>query len=1218
MLIKPSKKDITEVNSRFSENALNMIKKRYLVTREDGTQESPAEMFARVADDLAKVEEEKYGKSRSEAKKIAEDFYQIMANKEYTPAGRTVRNAGVETSLVANCIVLPIDDSMDSIFQTLKDSALLQQLGSGLGFDFSKLRPAMFPTKRTQGVASGPVSFLKVYDAAFGTIKQQSRHGANIGYLRIDHPDVLDFVKSKEVEGDIRNFNISVSITDEFMKQLEDQPDSLWYCRWKGEKVKPRNVLRHPNGSVYGSEEADVTVKEIFSMLIEAAWNNGEPGIAFVDTWNKANPLPGLGELSATNPCVTGDTLVVTEKGLLRMKDIARDHENGELSVSVDRRLPVSSKVFHGINLRVMSNGEIDGEPVSHIEYRKQNGIGEVFRAWKTGVKPVYKLKTRSGYEIEATKDHKIFTSNGKVALGELKKGDKILVQSEEGLWSDNYDLPFEVVNETKGKNGRTYVNNFPKKWSEEIGWVLGWLVGDGWVCHKNNRQDVGFTFSREDKQIMEKIKPIVNRWRKLETREILRGNGVYHLTYRSRNFIAYLKNLGVKMSTAEGKEIPDSIRIAPREVVVSFLQALFSADGTIGIHKKNQTRYIRLTSKSEKLLKQVQVLLANFGIRTTVYNRSRKPAIKMGYRNDGILFELQISKTNIAVFLNKIGFIGSHYQRKAEILVCQEKEKRGYYQEKFEEEVESIIYSGEKTVYDLTEDFTHSFIANGVVISNCGEQALHPYDNCNLGSINLARFVKNKKVDFDRLGFVTRNAVRLMDNVIDRFDFPVDKVTKMAQSNRRVGLGVMGFSDMLYQMELRYDSKEGIKVAEETMGFINKEAYKASQELAKEKGEFPNWKESIFFNKGTYSLAQKHGIGKKMRNAALTTVAPTGSISMMLDTSSGIEPNFALAYIKQDKDGNKYRYFNTHFQKALDKLNVGEKKQKEVMDEVMDKGTIQHISSLPKKLRDVFVVAMDISGKAHMEMQAAFQRNVDNSISKTINFPNSATKEEIADSFVSAWKLGCKSSTVYRDGSRQVQILNVGKEDKIKSPVELSSQKASSLIKEPRPRPDVMVGKTYRSKTGYGNLYVTVNEDEKGNPFEVFAIIGKTGGFFQEQSEAICRLISLSLRSGVDVKEIIENIKGIRGPMPIFTDKGTVLSLPDALGKILEHHIGGGVEIEEAISKEENQETFPFAKTDKAMADYGFMPGCPDCGAKLIMEEGCINCKVCGFTRCM
>ena len=299
-------------------------------------------------------------------------------------------------------------------------------------------------------------------------------------------------------------------------------------------------------------------------------------------------------------------------------------------------------------------------------------------------------------------------------------------------------------------------------------------------------------------------------------------------------------------------------------------------------------------------------------------------------------------------------------------------------------------------------------------------------------------------------------------------------------------------------------------------------------------------------------------------------------------------------------------------------------KKQQEAK-EVIDKGSIQHLKDLPKVLRDTFVVAMDIPGLDHMKMQAAFQRNVDNSISKTVNFPNEATKEEIADTFMQAWKMGCKACTVYRDGSRVIQILNVGSGDNIIAPTETPGKEIAPLSLTPqmgkkRPRPEIMNGSTYRIKTGYGKLYVTVNNDEKGVPFEMFATIGKSGGFFQEQSEAICRLISLALRSGVAAGEVAGDLKGIRGPMTVFTDKGTVLSLPDALGKILEQHVTITGQVEEVISRPEKQEVLPFADTTGAnteVADFGFMPGCPDCGTQLLMQEGCISCKSCGFSRC-
>lgn len=772
-------------------------------------------MMERVAKALAEVEK-KYGRDRRFVSKVEKDFFNIMSSKEYTPAGRTMTNAGAGTALVANCIVLPIHDTMESIFQTLKDAALLQQSGSGLGFSLDELRPAMTPTKRSNGFSSGPVSFLKVYNEAFGTIKQQGRHGANMAMMSVDHPDILDFIRSKEVEGEISNFNISIKVTDEFMKAVTERPNTQWYSEWRGIKTKPHKVIRAKNGSVVGVEDIDITVKELFDELVNYAWTNGEPGIVFIDEINRTNPLPGLGKITTSNPC---------------------------------------------------------------------------------------------------------------------------------------------------------------------------------------------------------------------------------------------------------------------------------------------------------------------------------------------------------------------------------------------------------------------------------GEQFLHAYDNCNLGSVNLAVLVKNGRVDWSRLKFVTRTAVRLMDNVIDLFDFPVPAITEMANKNRRIGLGVMGFADMLFQLGVAYNSEEGRKMGEKVMKAINDAAHQMSTELAKEKGVFPNITQSIYNKKGA-----------KPRNAALTTVAPTGSISMMFDCSSGLEPNFALSFVKQDKDGLQYHYLNHYFDEALKKMKLSKSRLEEVKAELLKTGSIQGISGLPAELRKTFVVAMDISAEDHMKMQAAFQKHVDNSISKTINFPNSATKEEVFDGFVSAWRNKCKSATVYRDGSRSVQILNLGTGEGLTAPSEIGKGAVAEKKTEVRlavdntrhgakNRPSVMNGRTYRVKTGYGNMYVTINNDENGEPFEVFATIGKTGGYFQEQSEGICRLISLALRSGVRVGEIIDNVKGIRGPMPTISDKGTILSLPDAVGKILEEHVrhtesnhlnpvNGEIAPIPASTLSMDEKVSVGGPADghseiKAIADYGVMPGCPDCGSQLQIAEGCLSCKSCGFSRC-
>ncbi|HEY4496758.1 MAG TPA: adenosylcobalamin-dependent ribonucleoside-diphosphate reductase, partial [Candidatus Paceibacterota bacterium] len=510
-----------------------------------------------------------------------------------------------------------------------------------------------------------------------------------------------------------------------------------------------------------------------------------------------------------------------------------------------------------------------------------------------------------------------------------------------------------------------------------------------------------------------------------------------------------------------------------------------------------------------------------------------------------------------------------------------------------------------------------------------CGEQFLHPYDNCNLGSINLASFVKDHKVDWKRLEFATRTATRMLDNVIDIFDFPVKQVTDLAHKNRRIGLGIMGFADMLYQIGVKYDSKEGFDLAKKVMAFIEDASHKMSRELAKEKGVFENWKLSVYGKKK-----------EKMRNAALTTVAPTGSISMMLDTSSGIEPNFALAFIKQDKDGLQYNYLNKYFEAELHRRKFDEAKIERIKEEIIKTGSIQHVTDLPQDLRDTFVVSMDISGEDHIRMQASFQEEVDNSISKTINLPNKATKEDVRRSYVLAWKLGCKSCTVYRDGSRNIQILNLGTSENVVSTIEdpsIKKLKEAPLNLDidkdrisPKERPEVVSGRTYKAKTGYGNLYVTINNDERGAPFEVFAVIGKSGGFFQEQSEAICRLISLALRSGVKVEKVIDDLRGIRGPMPVMTSKGTVLSLPDAIGQILEEHVRmNGGKVEEAVASisvdqskgnvlSESSGQMQLSSAKKTIADFGYMPGCPDCGNALVMSEGCISCKSCGFSRCL
>ncbi len=587
----------------LSVNALKVLAGRYLQRNENGeTTESPEEMFDRVAKALAEVEEN-YSSNQEEIQNFHNKFKEILYNFEFIPAGRTLANAGGKTKLVSNCIVLHFEDSMDGIFQTLHNAALLQQAGSGLGFPWHLLRPAGTFTQRTQGTASGPVSFLRAYNESFGVIKQQGRHGANMGVMRVDHPDILEFIESKWEEGALVNFNISIGITDEFMEQVKSNCKDPWICKWNGQKMKPRRVIRNKRGAFIDAIDENITASELMDKIINSAWRNGEPGVLFPDTANKSNPIPALGRLEATNPC---------------------------------------------------------------------------------------------------------------------------------------------------------------------------------------------------------------------------------------------------------------------------------------------------------------------------------------------------------------------------------------------------------------------------------GEQWLHDGDVCNLGSINLAKFVKNKEIDEEKLKHVTKMATRMLDNVIDLTNFPIDKVNATFRNNRRIGLGIMGFADLLYQLRIPYNSPQGFETAKKVMKIVNETAKSYSHELAEEKGCFPNWDISI------YGPKEKN---YKMRNSALTTIAPTGSISMILDCSSGIEPFFALSYYKEVMNGQKLIYLNPYLEKELKSLDLY---REEIIKEIEKNGSIQNIKEIPEETKRIFVTAMDISAEAHIKMQSAFQKEVDNSISKTINFSNSATREDVKQGYISAWESGLKGCTVYRDGSRQEQVLNLNsKEEK-------------------------------------------------------------------------------------------------------------------------------------------------------------------------------------------
>ncbi len=748
MIQKP--KNLAPAN--LSENAELVLSKRYYHKDDNGNPlETATDLFWRVASSIAE-EEKKYAKSSYAPEKLAERFYNLMANGYFLPNSPTLMNAGSKLGQLSACFVLPVGDSIEEIFDAIKYAAMIHKSGGGTGFSFTNIRSKDSRVGTTGGVASGPISFLKIFNTATEQIKQGgTRRGANMGILRVDHPDILEFIRAKEQDGEFINFNLSVALTEKFMEAVE-----------KGEDYE---LIDPHSKAVKGTLNA----KEVFDILVNKAWISGDPGIVFIDRINRDNPTPAQGDMESTNPC---------------------------------------------------------------------------------------------------------------------------------------------------------------------------------------------------------------------------------------------------------------------------------------------------------------------------------------------------------------------------------------------------------------------------------GEQPLLPYEACNLGSINLSKFVipgnisdnKEEAIDWNSLKEVIHTAVRFLDNVIDASKFPLEKIAERVHMNRKIGLGVMGFADMLFALELPYNSAEALKLAEKVMEFIQTEGRNASHELAEERGVFPAFAESIYKD------------GKPLRNATITTIAPTGTLSIIASCSSGVEPIFALAFARHVMDGERLIEVNPYFENAIKSRDLY---TSELMEAVTNVGSIASFDFLPQAVRDVFVTAMDISAEAHLRMQAAFQKYTDNAVSKTVNLPNNATVQDIDHIYRLAYTLGCKGVTIYRDGSKSGQVLNIGskKEDKTQTP-----QQALSVVRQ---RPDIVEGFTQKVKTGLGVLYLTVNEVD-GQPFEVFTTIGKSGRSITAKAEAIGRLVSLCFRSGVPVRDVVQQLKGIGGEHPVFQKKGILLSIPDAISWVLENRYLKG------------EAPVPATK-DQDLQN----PSCPECGSEMTFQEGCHICQNCGYSRC-
>lgn len=971
-----------------------------------------------------------------------ESFYNLMVARRFMPNTPALANFGNYFGMGSACFVLGVEDSIESIMDTLKAAAIIFKSGGGVGYNFSHLRPEGDFIKTTGGASSGPISFMSMFDNMTDVIKQGGiRRGANMGVLNSDHIDIDKFIKAKEGNKALRNFNISIMVKPEFWQAIrENKPYQL---------VNPRN----------GKVEKEIDAKQLFDIIAYQVWESAEPGILFFDRINEYNPFAKtLGPIECTNPCVTGDTLVSTDRGFERIDSLAENRQ-----IIVDNRAVVQAQndlveIGNGKKMRVL--GRYDKEKTL---INRGTNLGESIKVFPTGVKNIFSLETKSGYEIKATADHKFLTPFGWKELQELSKGDLVYIQSGAGEWNNNLKLNFEIQNSIFGKNGRIYKFNFPQNWNKDLGRVLGWLTGDGWLSEKHH--SVGWVFSDKDSEVKDKLRPIIENYLQREIIPFESSEGVFQLKSSSVVATDFFKNLGV-LDSGFQREVPAAIFTATKDAITGFIEGLFSSDGTIGVGSESRN-YVRLNSSSPKLLKQVQLLLLNFGIKSTIFNRSTEPktffyqkadGTQKIYKTSGKNYELNVSKENLAIFSANFDFLQSDKNAKLKSLA----DEFEFYREYFIEEVKNIEKKNKELVWDLTENTTHSFVGNGFVLKNCGEVLLYPFESCNLGSINVWEYLKKnggKKPHFDwqALERDVKLATRFLDNVVDINKYPLAEIEAMSLNTRKLGLGVMGVGDLLFELEISYASKQSLEFMEQLMEFINYHAKAASIELAKERGRMPYFDKS-FFKDGKLPFAgfkdkkswhfdwnelskkiKKYGI----RNSFNTVIAPTGSISMIAGCSSGIEPVFSLVFEKSVAIGNFY-YVDPVFEERMRKEGLMDEDL--IKDAAALNGSIRNISYIPQNIKKIFVTAMDISPIDHIRVLAAFQRWTDSSISKTNNFPSDASVDDIKKAYLLAYELGCKGVTVYRDKSLQKQVL-IGGSTKKKPIVKASEKEAAPML---------------------------------------------------------------------------------------------------------------------------------------------------------------------------